>query len=77
MSNSKPLTTITTGRPGRPAAIQKKAALLIGSAGVEALRQADIFLIHGSLARELALIVGEAKPEITTIEGTPNKIQSQ
>lgn len=75
MSNSKPLTTFTTGKPGRPAAIQKKAAILIGSAGIEALRQADIFLIHGSLARELALIVGEAKPEPTTAEESAKQSQ--
>jgi hypothetical protein len=67
MSNSKPLSTVTTGRPGRPAAMHRKAALLIGSAGVEALRQADIYLVPGPLARELALIVEpSASPSETT-----------
>lgn len=67
MSNSKPITTVTTGRPGRPAAMHKRAAQLIGSAGVEALRNADLYLISGSLARELALIV---EPSATPSEPT-------
>lgn len=67
MSNTRPLTTITTDKPGRPRLVRKRAETLIGTAGVEALRANDFFIIHGSLARELALIVeAPAKSEPLT-----------
>jgi len=65
------MTTIPRETPGRPRSIRRKAELLIGSAGVNALYDADLFLISGALARELALIVeappkAESLPETTT-----------
>jgi len=68
MSNTRPLTTLTTDKPGRPRSIRKRAESLIGTAGVSALYDADLFLISGSLARELALIVEPpaASAETTT-----------
>lgn len=62
MSNRRPCSTITTGKPGRPKSIRRKAAGLIGSAGLAALESADLHIVPGSILRELAIITGEAAP---------------
>lgn len=62
MSNSRQCSTITTGKPGRPKSIRRKAAGLIGSAGLAALESADLHIVPGSILRELAIITGEAAP---------------
>lgn len=58
----KPLTTILTGKPGRPAHVSRRAAKLIGNANVAALRAAGLHIVPGRILRELAIIVGEAGP---------------
>ena len=63
MPTSKPLTSIATGKRGRPPTVIRKAERLIGSANMKALRDADLYLVPGSLVRELSLIVGEPVPD--------------
>lgn len=68
MSTPK-LTTIPRSEPGRPKSIRRKAEQLIGTAGVEALRAADLHIVSGPLVRELALIVNEPiNPPVTRQE---------
>ncbi len=62
MSNRRPCSTITTGKPGRPKSIRRKAESLIGTAGLAALEAADLHIVPGSILRELAIITGEAAP---------------
>ena len=56
------LTTILTGKPGRPAHVSRRAAKLIGAGNVAALQAAGLFIVPSRVLRELALIVGEAGP---------------
>jgi hypothetical protein len=62
MPTTRPLSLIATGKRGRPPTVTRKAERIIGSANLTALRAADLHIIPGSLARELALIVGEPIP---------------
>lgn len=62
MSNSRPCSTITTGKPGRPKTIRRKAESLIGTAGLAALESADLHIVPGTILRELAIITCEAAP---------------
>lgn len=64
------LHSIPTSKRGRPKHIKTVAVDLIGSAGVSALESADIYLISGALARELALIIGEPAPQVQKQELT-------
>jgi hypothetical protein len=64
--------SIPTTKRGRPRHIKTLAVSLIGSAGVSALQDNDLFIISGDLARELALIIGESIPTPTTQDETPS-----
>lgn len=64
-----PLTTIPRETPGRPRSVKRKAELLIGTAGVDALATADLHIVSGSILRELTLILKpEPSPEPTTTQ---------
>lgn len=71
MSNQRPVSTITTNKPGRPKSVWSKAEKLIGSAGVAALRGADLVVVPASIARELALYAGELPPLCTITPDSP------
>ena len=56
------LATIPVTKRGRPTNIRTVAERIIGTAGVKALTENDLYIISGALAREMALIIGEPAP---------------
>lgn len=59
MSTSKPISTIATGKPGRPASVRKRAVFLIGSSNVKALDEAGLCIVPRAVISALSLFVGE------------------
>lgn len=56
------LTTIPTDKRGRPQSIHRKAESLIGTAGVSALNNNDLYIVSGAIIRELGLLIQEPLP---------------
>ena len=58
----RPVTTIITGRPGRPKGVRRKVESLIGAAGLAALDSAGLVVVPARILAELQLLVGEQAP---------------
>ena len=58
----RPVTTIITGRPGRPRGVRRKVESLIGAAGLAALDSAGLVVVPARILAELQLLVGEQAP---------------
>ena len=59
----KPVTTILTGRPGRPKGVRRKVESLVGAAGLAALDNAGLVVVPALILNELQLLVGEQAPQ--------------
>lgn len=59
----KPVTTILTGRPGRPKGVRRKVESLVGAAGLAALDNAGLVVVPARILNELQLLVGEQAPQ--------------
>ena len=59
---TRPVTTILTGRPGRPKGVRRKVEALIGAAGLAALDSAGLVVVPARILAELQLLVGEQAP---------------
>ena len=60
---TRPVTTILTGRPGRPKGVRRKVESLVGAAGLAALDSAGLVVVPASILNELQLLVGEQAPQ--------------
>jgi len=60
---TRPVTTILTGRPGRPKEVRRKVESLIGAAGLAALDNAGLVVVPARILNELQLLVGEQAPQ--------------
>ena len=58
----RPVTTIITGRPGRPKGVRRKVESLIGAAGLAALDSAGLVVVPARILAELQLLVGDQAP---------------
>ena len=58
----RPVTTIITGRPGRPKGVRRKVESLVGAAGLAALDSAGLVVVPARILHELQLLVGEQAP---------------
>lgn len=56
---SRPVTTILTGKPGRPKGVRRKVESLVGAAGLAALDSAGLVVVPARILNELQLLVGE------------------
>ena len=56
------LNSIPTNKRGRPRSVRQAVINLIGTSGLYALEQNDLFVVSGAILRELSLIVGETVP---------------
>lgn len=56
---TRPVTTIITGRPGRPKGVRRKVESLVGAAGLAALDSAGLVCVPARILNELQLLVGE------------------
>ena len=56
---TRPVTTILTGRPGRPKGVRRKVESLVGAAGLAALDSAGLVCVPARILNELQLLVGE------------------
>ena len=59
---TRPVTTILTGRPGRPEGVRRKVESLVGAAGLAALDSAGLVVVPARILNELQLLVGEQAP---------------
>ena len=59
---TRPVTTILTGRPGRPKGVRRKVESLVGAAGLAALDSAGLVVVPARILHELQLLVGEQAP---------------
>lgn len=60
---TRPVTTILTGRPGRPKGVRRKVESLVGAAGLAALDSAGLVCVPARILNELQLLVGEQAPQ--------------
>ena len=58
----KPVTTIITGRPGRPKGVRRKVESLVGAAGLAAIDNSGLVVVPARILNELQLLVGEQAP---------------
>lgn len=63
---TRPVTTILTGRPGRPKGVRRKVESLVGAAGLAALDSAGLVCVPARILNELQLLVGEQAPQPKT-----------
>ena len=60
---TRPVTTILTGKPGRPKGVRRKVEALVGAAGLAALDSAGLVVVPARILHELQLLVGEQAPQ--------------
>ena len=60
---TRPVTTIITGKPGRPKGVRRKVESLVGAAGLAALDSAGLVVVPARILNELQLLVGEQVPQ--------------
>jgi hypothetical protein len=60
---TRPVTTILTGRPGRPKGVRRQVEALVGAAGLAALDNAGLVVVPARILHELQLLVGEQAPQ--------------
>ena len=60
---TRPVTTIITGKPGRPKGVRRKVESLVGAAGLAALDSAGLVCVPARILHELQLLVGEQVPQ--------------
>ena len=60
---TRPVTTILTGKPGRPKGVRRKVESLVGAAGLAALDSAGLVCVPARILAELQLLVGEQVPQ--------------
>lgn len=60
---TRPVTTIITGKPGRPKGVRRKVESLVGAAGLAALDSAGLVCVPARILNELQLLVGEQAPQ--------------
>ena len=63
---TRPVTTIITGKPGRPKGVRRKVESLVGAAGLAALDSAGLVVVPARILNELQLLVGEQAPQPKT-----------
>lgn len=63
---TRPVTTIITGRPGRPKGVRRKVESLVGAAGLAALDSAGLVCVPARILNELQLLVGEQAAQPVT-----------
>ena len=63
---TRPVTTIITGKPGRPKGVRRKVESLVGAAGLAALDSAGLVVVPARILHELQLLVGEQAPQPKT-----------
>ena len=63
---TRPVTTIITGKPGRPKGVRRKVESLVGAAGLAALDSAGLVCVPARILNELQLLVGEQAAQPVT-----------
>jgi hypothetical protein len=74
--NRRPVTTMTTHRPGRPKSIRRKVERMLGTACMAALDAEDLHVVPGHMLRELCIITGEPAPAAKA-QATPPSTQPE
>ena len=60
---TRPVTTILTGKPGRPKGVRRKVESLVGAAGLAAIDNSGLVVVPARILNELQLLVGEQAPQ--------------
>lgn len=59
MTTRRPLTTLSTGKRGRPPSVRKRVRALIGAGNLHALETAGFIVVPRPAIAELSLFLGE------------------